>query len=133
MMCNYLQTTDKALAKEFIESVPNDLVVEITVHSANKQDRKRKTSRAYIYIDEVLTYDLDFVSAKYLNLKRSTEFYLTPMEAFALNMYLCQGFFTTIPPHWWPYAERNIARHGDPLKDLREAKEQNKKIVITYD
>ena len=133
MMCDYLQTKDKDLALQFIKEVPEDLVVEITVHSANKQDKKRKTPRAYIYVDDVLTYDLDFEKSKYLNIKRDTEFYMTPVEAFALNMYLCQGFFAAIPPHWWPYAERNIARHHDPLKDLREAKEQNKKVVITYD
>lgn len=133
MMCDYLQTSDKSAAKEFIDSIPNDLTFEITVHSADKQHLKYKTLHAYVHIDDVLIYDLDFAKAKYLNLKRDTEFYLTPMEAFALSMYLCQGFFEPILPHWWLYAARNIARHNDPLKDLREAKEQKKKIVITYD
>lgn len=130
MMCNYLQTSNKKLAEEFIKEVPEDLVIEITVHG---KDKKLKTPRAYIYINDELVYDLDFIKAKYMNLKRDSEFYITPAEAFALNMYLCCGIFETIPPHWWPYAERNIARHYDPLKDLREAQEQKKKIVVTFD
>ena len=130
MMCNYLQTSNKNAAEEFIKTVPEDLVIEITVHG---KDKKLKTPHAYVYIDEVLVYDLDFVKEKYINLKRNSEFYMTPAEAFALNMYLCCGIFETIPPHWWPYAERNIARHHDPLADLREAQKHAKKIVVTVD
>lgn len=133
MLCNYIQTSDKRQVAQFLEDIPEGCVMEITVHSIDKQDMKLKTPRAYVYIDDVLTYDLDFVNRAYLNLKQNTEFYMTPMEAFALNLYLCSGIFSTIPPHWWPYAERNIARHADPLKALREAKEQNKKIVVTLD
>ena len=133
MMCNYLQTRDKEQAVQFIQDVPEDLIIEITVHDAGKKYRKNKTPHAYVYIDEVLVYDLDFVKEKYLNLQRDKEFYMTPVEAFALNMYLCNGILETIPPHWWPNAARNIMRHDDPLKDLREAKEQNKKIVVTLD
>ena len=133
MISNYLQTSDKKQIAEFLKAVPEGCVVEVTVHSIDKQDRKLKSPHAYVYIDEVLVYDLDFIKEKYLNLKQNTEFYMTPMEAFALNMYLCSGVLETIPPHWWPYAERNIARHADPLKYLREAKEQSKKIVVTLD
>ena len=133
MLCNYIQTSDKKQVTQFLETVPEGCVMEVTVHSVSRQDRKHKSPHAYVYIDEVLVYDLDFVKEKYLNLKKDVEFYITPMEAFALNLYLCSGIFSIIPPHWWPYAERNIARHADPLKDLREAKEQNKKIVVTFD
>lgn len=133
MINNYLQTNNKKQVAEFLEGVPEGCVIEVTVHSVSKQDLKHKTPHAYIYIDDALAYDLDFVQEKYLNLKQDVEFYMTPMEAFALNLYLCEGIFKTIPPHWWPYAERNIARHHDPLKDLREAKEQKRKVVVTVD
>jgi hypothetical protein len=133
MLCDYIQTSDKKQIMQFLETVPEGCVMEVTVHSVSKQDLKHKTPRAYIYIDDVLVYDLDFVNRTYLNLKQNTEFYMTPMEAFALNLYLCSGIFETIPPHWWAYAERNIARHNDPLKYLREAKETKQKIVVTLD
>lgn len=130
MMCNYLQTKDKNLMLDFIKEIPDDHVVEITVHG---KEKKRKTSGAHIYINDEPVYDLDFINERYMNLKLDTEFYLTPAEGFALSMYLCCGIFETIPPHWWAYAERNIARHHDPLKYLREAKENNQKIVVTLD
>lgn len=130
MISNYLQTSNKKQIAEFLEAVPEGCVIEVTVHG---KDKKLKTPHAYVYIDEKLVYDLDFVKEKYMNLKRDSEFYMTPAEAFALNIYLCSGIFETIPPHWWPYAERNIARHADPLKDLREAKKHAKKIVVTFD
>ena len=133
MMCNYFQTSNKELAEKFIKEVPEDLIIEITVHG---KDKKLKAPRVYVYIDDELVYDLDFVKEKYRNIKRfqgDGDFYMTPAEAFALNMYLVNGLFNVIEPHWWPYAERNILRHGDPLADLREAREHKKKIVVTYD
>lgn len=73
----------------------------------------------------------------YYNFKQPVgngEFYLTDTEAFALSLYVgTLSCDTPVVPHWWPYAERNISRHGNPLKELREAQEHRRKIVITVD
>ena len=133
MMCNYLQTSDKELVKKFVDCMPEDYVFEVTVHGEQK---KLKSARAHIYINEELVYELDFVNKKYQKLRIDniySEFYLTDAEAFALNMYLHNGALDPVVPHWWPYAERNIARHNDPLKALKEAQKNNSKIVITFD
>ena len=130
MLSDYLQSSDKDLMKQFIDGVPEDCTIEITVHS---KQRIRKSAQTHIYIDDKLTYDFDFVTKKYLNLSRDSEFYMTDAEASALNLYLISGVFNPVVPHWWPYAERNIARHDNPLKELKDALAENKKVVITYD
>lgn len=129
MMCNYLQTSDKKSIVDFVKEVPKDCIIEVTVHGI--KDRKLKAPRLYIYIDDVIAYDLDFVNKKYINFKRDIEFYMTDTEAFMLNMYLCTGLFEIIEPHWWPYAERNIARHGNPLKEFKDAQSNGSKIVLS--
>ena len=134
MLCNYLQTRDKNQMMDFIKSIPDECTVEITVHS---EQRKLKASRVQIRIDDELVYDFDFVKKEYHNFKRFSgdgQFYLTDAEAFALNLYVCNlSCETAVVPHWWPYAERNIARHSDPLADLRVAQEQRRKIVVTVE
>jgi len=129
VISNYLQTSYKKQAAQFLETIPEGCVIEITVHSEQK---KLKAPRASVALAGKPAYDLDFVNKKYLNVARGIEFYMTDAEAFALNMYLCSGILEPISPHWWPYAERNIARHGDPLKELREAKEYGLDIDLSF-
>ena len=129
MISNYLQTNNRGEAINFIQDAPEGTVIEITFHS---EQRKHKASHISVALAGKPAYDLDFTSKKYLNIIRGVEFYITDAEAFALNMYLCSGILEPVPPHWWPYAERNIARHGNPLKELRDAKEHNTDIDLSF-
>lgn len=128
----YMQSDSfEKIANCIKNKVPEGSVFELTI----LHEKEAFTSdHLCVYIDDQLYYDLDFVKRKYQKLRIDniySEFYMTDREAFSLYMYL-NNFGAKVVPHWWPYAERNIARHDDPLKYLREAKEQNKKIVITH-
>lgn len=125
----YRQTTDTTGLEAYVSGdVPEGSVVEITIYNSRKATADDKLT---VTIDGKPAYDLDFKTKKYCNMVRDTEFYLTDAEAFALYMYL-NNFNCQITPHWWPYAERNIARHGNPMKELNEAKQRGAQIGILH-
>lgn len=109
--------------------IPEGSIFEITVYN----DKKVKaTGHMAVYIDGQMAYNLDFNMKQYQKPDSTgifRDFYLTDAEALSLSLYL-KNFRAPVTPHWWPYAARNIARHGDPLKELREAQKENKTIVI---
>ena len=127
-LIGYKQSSDFGAVTSCLSGkLPEDAVFELSVYSNQKASAD---DYMHVYIDDELVYALDFKNKKYT--KKGAEFYLTDAEAFALYMYL-NNIFEPMVPHWWPYASRNIARHGNPLKELNEAKAHNKKIVLTSD
>ena len=127
----YMQSDSfEKIAHCIIDKVPEGSVFELTVLN----EKEASTSdHLCVYIDDQLYYDLDFDKRKYQKLRTDniySEFYMTDREAFSLYMYL-NNFGAKVTPHWWPYAARNIERHGNPLAALMEAKIHDKKIVVT--
>ena len=128
MITNYGQFTDVKEAEKFMQSVAKGSTIEITVHGENPWDCLPK--RAVVLIDKKAVYDFNYVAHEYkLN---GNEFYLSMKEARDIYLFL-KSLRCTTTPHWWPYAERNIRRHGDPLKVLREALVRGAEVDVKFD
>ena len=127
MITNYGQFTDAKEAEAFIQSIAKGSTIEITVHGEDPWSGLPE--KACVLIDRKAVYSFDFKTKLYkLN---NTEFYLSKKEALDVYLYLKSLHCETVP-HWWPYAERNIRRHGDPLKVLREALAKGAEISIEF-
>lgn len=114
---------------QLVSAVPEGSIFEVTIYNDKKASPDGHTA---VYIDGQMAYNLDFNKKQYQKPDSTgifRDFYLTDTEALYLYMYL-HNFRAPVTPHWWPYAARNIMRHGDPLKELREAQKENKTIVI---
>ena len=127
MIVNYGQFKDIGEAEKFVQSIKAPSTIEITVHGEDPWNILPE--KVCVLIDRKAVYNLDFTSRVYkLN---DTEFYLSKKEALDVYLYLKSLHCETVP-HWWPYAERNIRRHGDPLKVLREALSKGAEISIEF-
>lgn len=127
MIVNYGQFKDIAEAEKFVQGIKAPSTIEITVHGEDPWNILPET--ACVLIDRKVVYSFDFKTRRYkLN---DTEFYLSKKEALDVYLYLKSLHCETVP-HWWPYAERNIRRHGDPLKTLREALAKGAEICIEF-
>lgn len=126
MITDYIQTSDIDTLIKYLETLKKDggAVVELTVHG---EPKFHFSDYVEIVIDGKVTYSFDFKSRVYK--VDNTEFYLTAMEARNVLMYL-KNFNASVVPHWWPYAERNIMRHGDPLKKLKDSMRNGRNIEI---
>lgn len=127
MIVNYGQFKDIAEAEKFVQSIKAPSTIEITVHGEDPWSALPE--KACVLIDRKAVYSLNFKASQYkLN---DTEFYLSKKEALDVYLYLKSLHCETMP-HWWPYAERNIRRHGDPLKVLREALAKGAEVEVRF-
>lgn len=126
---DYKQTKSKQEAVAFIEATKDDSIYEVLVHG--DKNSITSTRNIDVYIDDELAYSLRPGEAKYWN-RKIGEFYLSKTEGWQLCKYLECYAEGGITPHWWPYAERNIRRHGDPLLDLRTEVSISSSISIRF-
>ncbi len=126
---DYKQTKSKQEAVAFIETTKDDSVYEITVHGEELDFSKLRSVKVYVNGEAV--YSLIPAEGKYW-CKELGEFYLSKTEGWQLCKFFESCAEGGVTPHWWPYAERNIRRHKDPLKELRVAMLQGLSVEIKF-
>lgn len=126
---DYKQTKNKYDAVCFINTMPDECIYEITVHG--KEFDTTKCRPLKVYINDQRVYSLNPAEGSYWS-KRLGDFYLSKTEGWQLCKYLECYAEGGVTPHWWPYAERNIQRHEDPLKELRVAMLKGDNISIRF-
>lgn len=126
---DYKQTKSKQEAVAFIEAAKDNSIYEVVVRG----DKQNMSSARNIdvYVDEELAYTLRPSEGRFWK-RNIGEFYLSKGEGWQLCKYLENYAEGGVTPSWWPYAERNIRRHEDPLKELRAAMLQGDNISIRF-
>lgn len=126
---DYKQTRSKQEAVAFIEVAKDNNIYEVVVRG--DKNSMSGTRNIDVYIDDELAYSLRPAEAKYWN-RKIGEFYLSKAEGWQLCKYLENYAEGGVTPSWWPQADKNIRRHGDPLLDLRTEVSISSNISIRF-
>lgn len=130
MITGYTQSSKAEELKDFIDrqlEANPDACFEVTVHGA---ELPKTNEKATVLIDGEAVYHLDFGARMYTI--NDSLFYLSKKESLDACMYL-HTLQCSITPHWLPYALRNIMRHGDPFRKLRESLCKGSKVEVIFE
>lgn len=131
----YKYTRDVDEAAKFLERFRHQEGIQIEIIiKGDIGDFFSLSPKVDVSIDNVTCYRFDFACHTFITSEQGhdvgTSFYLAYWEQVALYQYL--HAFPNIPLSW-PEAERKIrSRRGDPLKLLREAVENKRKVKVTF-